>query len=74
MLTALKRVIASEKLFDVQNPTVVICDVELEAALDVKALHVSEIRYYWQRCMQLWACTDFEGFHLPTKHSFRFSL
>lgn len=50
VLTALKRVIASEKLFDRHNPTVVICNDELEDALNVNALHVSEIRQ--QVCMQ----------------------
>ena len=48
VLTALKRVIASDKLYDPQNPTVVLCDQRLEEALDVKALHVSEIRYTLQ--------------------------
>ena len=41
----MKRVIANDKLYDPQNPTVVLCDQRLEEALDVKALHVSEIRY-----------------------------
>ena len=40
----MKKVISSEKLFDVQNPTVIICDPCLEDALEVKALHVSEIK------------------------------
>ena len=44
VLTALRRVIANEQLFDPQNPSVVLCDPLLEGALDVKALHVSEIR------------------------------
>lgn len=44
VLTALKRVIATKQLYDPQNPTVVVCDHDLEEALDVKALHVSEIR------------------------------
>jgi hypothetical protein len=43
-LLALKRIIANEKLYDPQNPTVVMCDESLEDALDVKAIHVSEIR------------------------------
>jgi hypothetical protein len=43
VLTALRRVIANEQLFDPQNPTVVLCDLLLEDALDVKALHVTEI-------------------------------
>ena len=44
VLLAMKKVISSEKLFDVQNPTVIICDPCLEDALEVKALHVSEIK------------------------------
>ena len=42
---ALKKVIATEKLFDPQNPTIILCDQDLEDAIDVKALHVSEIKY-----------------------------
>ena len=34
---------ANEQLFDPQNPTVVLCDLLLEDALDVKALHVTKI-------------------------------
>ncbi len=48
VLLALKRIIASEKLYDPQNPTVILCDESLENAIDVKALHVSEIRYFWK--------------------------
>ena len=45
MLTALQRLITSEKLYDPQNPAVILCDQHLEEALDIKALHVSEIRF-----------------------------
>jgi hypothetical protein len=44
-MLALKKIITNEKLFDSQNPTVVMCDESLEKALDVKAIHVSEIRF-----------------------------
>ena len=45
VLTALQRLITSEKLYDPQNPAVILCDQHLEEALDIKALHVSEIRF-----------------------------
>lgn len=51
VLTALKKIIKTKKLFDENNPIVVMCDQELEYALDVKALHLSEMREYV--CKQL---------------------
>ena len=44
ILTILKDVISSEKMFDERNPSVIICSKPLEAALDQKALHVTEVR------------------------------
>jgi len=44
ILTALKTVIKNKELYDRRNPTVVVCDEALEEALDIKALHVSEIK------------------------------
>jgi hypothetical protein len=44
LLLALKRVITAEKLFDPHNPTIIMCDWALEEALQMKALHVSELR------------------------------
>ena len=32
-------------MFDHANPSVIICSLELERALNMKALHVTEIRY-----------------------------
>ena len=57
MLTALKRVIANDKLYDPQNPTVVLCDQRLEEALDVKALHVSEIRFVSVAASEVGLCS-----------------
>lgn len=44
VLTALKQVISHEKLFDPNNVSVIIGDVELERALGMKSLHVTEVR------------------------------
>ena len=44
VLLALKRCIQGEKLFDPENPSIIMCDSELEVALNVRALHVSKIR------------------------------
>merc|ERR1712223_86125 len=44
VLLALREIVTREKLFDVGNPTVIICSSELEHALDMKALHVTEIK------------------------------
>ena len=42
----LKKIIREEKLFDQTNPTIVMCSPELEEAINVKALHVTQIRNY----------------------------
>ena len=44
ILTILKDVISKEKMFDERNPSVIICSNKLEAALNQKALHVTEVR------------------------------
>merc|ERR1719331_2519709 len=44
ILTILKDVISSEKMFDERNPSVIICSKPLEAALNQRALHVTEVR------------------------------
>ena len=44
VLTFLKNIIREEKQFDTSNPSIIVCDRELEMALDVKALHVTEVR------------------------------
>lgn len=44
VLTYLKDIIRGEQLFDRQNPSIIICCNELEEALNMKALHVTEIR------------------------------
>ena len=45
ILIAVKRVITQERLFDLNNPTVIIGDDSFEDALNMKALHVTEIRF-----------------------------
>ena len=44
ILTILKDVISSEKMFDERNPSVIICSKPLEAALNLRALRVTEVR------------------------------
>ena len=44
VLVALREIISREKLFDQRNPTIIICSAELEEALDMKALHLTEIK------------------------------
>jgi len=44
VLSALRHVISRERLYDPNNTTVIICSVDLERALDMKFLHVTEIR------------------------------
>ena len=40
----LKLIVRSEKLFDFKNPSIIMCDSDLEIASNVKDLHVTEIR------------------------------
>ena len=40
----LKVIIRSEKLYDPKNPSIIMCDPDLEIALNMKDLHVTEIR------------------------------
>ena len=37
--------ISKEKLYDPNNTTVIICSPGLEAAIDMKSMHVTEVRY-----------------------------
>ena len=43
VLKILKDVIISEKLYDPKNPAIILCDDDLELALNQKALHVSQL-------------------------------
>ena len=49
VMMALKRIIATESLFDPGNPSVILCDSALEKALDTKYLHVSQVERYVTR-------------------------
>ena len=40
----LKVILRSEKLYDPKNPSIIMCDSDLEIALNMKDLHVTEIR------------------------------
>lgn len=53
LMLALKDVVTNKKLFDPENPTIIICDDNLEDALDVKAFHVSETRFYLERQLEV---------------------
>ena len=44
VLTVLKNVIRGEGQFDEKNPSIIMCSPDLEEALNMKALHVTEIR------------------------------
>jgi len=46
IMLALKLIITREKLYDKENPTIIICDDILEDALEVRALHVSDTKEY----------------------------
>ena len=43
VLKILKDVIISEKLYDPKNPAIILCNDDLELALDQRALHVSQL-------------------------------
>jgi hypothetical protein len=44
VLSAMRSLISSERLYDANNTTVIICSPELEGALGMKSLHVTEVR------------------------------
>jgi len=44
LLDDLKYVLKKEKLYDPLNPAIILCDARLEKALNIKALHVSEVK------------------------------
>ena len=44
VLNVLKETIRDEEMFDVNNPSIILCDEELEAALGRKTLSVTQIR------------------------------
>lgn len=44
VLLTLRQLIATMKLYDPNNTTMIVCNEELESALEVKALHITEIR------------------------------
>ena len=46
MLLILKRIIINDGHFDPNNPDIIICDEELESALNVKSLHFDDLHKY----------------------------
>jgi hypothetical protein len=45
VLNILKEIIRDEGMFDHRNPVIILCGGELEKALNMKALHVTELRF-----------------------------
>ncbi len=44
LLTCMKNTIRDEFLFDEKNPAIIMCDEELDTALEVSVLHVTQVR------------------------------
>jgi len=44
ILTILKEIIRDEGMYDRRNPALILCDNDLEKALNMKALHITEVR------------------------------
>ena len=44
ILEKLKVIVRSEKLFDPKNPSIIMCDPDLEMALNMKDLHIIDLR------------------------------
>ena len=75
VLKTLKDVIISEKLFDPKNPGIILCDDNLEQALDQKALHVSQLNAAIIPHFENWKQIEFpQVIHTknPTEHGKRF--
>ena len=51
-MTYLSDIIRTEQLFDLKNPSIILCNHELEEVLNMKALHVTEIRLASQQQQQ----------------------
>ena len=44
LITDLRDIIKKEVLYDILNPAIILCDADLEYALNCKALHVKEVK------------------------------
>ena len=44
ILILLREIIRDGRLYDASNPSIIMCDKDLETALNMKALHVTQIR------------------------------
>jgi hypothetical protein len=62
---ALRKIILEERLFDPQNPSIIICNEELENALDQKAIHESELKR--NVCKQLFVVNSPEDARLGSQ-------
>ena len=45
ILNCLKEIISRDKLYDEMNPPIVLCDRGMDAAFNMKAFHLCEIRF-----------------------------
>ncbi|XP_040564096.1 E3 ubiquitin-protein ligase Mdm2 isoform X2 [Lepeophtheirus salmonis] len=54
--STLSQVIKDKKLFDAANPAIVLCDKDLEDALNVRSFHVSQFSYYITKQFQFIKC------------------
>jgi hypothetical protein len=64
VLTILKEIIRDEEMFDMRNPAIILCDKDLEAALNMRALHVTEIRYRYQLYLLLTSLHFMRALHV----------
>ena len=53
ILLDIRQILMNEKLFDETNPSIVMCNSELEDVFDMKALHVTQIRYVIQKHIKM---------------------
>lgn len=71
VLTDLKNIIKKKKLVDAKNPTIILCDPDLETALNINGLHMKHVR----ECLlkQLICVTPFTSHHCPLERKKKFS-
>ena len=58
ILTILRETIRGEGQYDETNPSIIVCSQDLESALDMKALHVTEIRNLVLKHLINWSNKD----------------
>lgn len=53
ILLDIKEIIKTKRMFDPNNPAIILCDQEMEKVLNMKAIHVSQIRSVIQQHLEL---------------------